>query len=148
MPYTLHSERLGLDTASPRTNPVVLKPNVAPAHPVASRWLDQAPPKVTRCVFPALCADWSMYLSLRHLLPEMKGCIRSSRLMSTLTDLSSNNAKSSVSIGLWISNGITRQPHLKLVVIAKLCWVVRVEAIFDENRLLRSTALSLFACSQ
>src|SRR3546814_31850 len=106
MPYILHNERLGLDTASPRTNPVVLNPNVAPAHAVANKWLDQAPPNVTRFVFSAWRADWSTYLSLRHLLPEIKGCILSSRLMSTMSDLSSNSGKSSGSMGLWISNGI------------------------------------------
>jgi len=37
---------------------------------------------------------------------------------------------------------VAGQPHLKLVVIAKLCWVVRVEAIFDQNRLLRSFSLA------
>src|SRR5690606_31509250 len=105
MPYILHNDKLGLDTASPRTNPVVLNPNVAPAHAIASRWLDHVPPNVTRRVFPARRADCSTYLSLRHLLPEMKGCILSSRFMSTLTDLSSNSGKSSGSVGLWMSNG-------------------------------------------
>src|SRR5690606_10232976 len=107
MPYTLHNERTGLDTGSPRTNPVVLNPNVAPAHAVASRWLDQAPPKVTRRVFAARRADSNTYLSLRHLLPEMKGCILSSRLKSTVSDRSLNHGRPSVSVGLWISNGIT-----------------------------------------
>src|SRR5690606_13189100 len=108
MPNSVHNDRLAFDTGSPRTNPVVRNPNRAPAQAVANRWLDHVPPNVTRWLLLSRRASCSIYFSFRHLLTEIKGCIRSSRLMATLSCLSRKAGKSSGYTGLWTTKGYIR----------------------------------------